>query len=226
MICFGEILSESSYLDELLSLIELHDEVFSNATFNTFARHRIYRLLPWTRANKSLRTYQTRWRAFCSRVVDSSKANGYSSPVLAAYSSVEDNLLTEDEWLQTWNLLWVGSNPVFCKALRAEIDSQYTMQDDRNDLEVREAIFHDYIGSSETLLNASYLETLRISPPAFFSLPELMPRDLTIGDWMIPKGFPFIVDAWALNHSVSEWAEDADEFNPRRFQGLNPGASR
>lgn len=116
-----------------------------------------------------------------------------------------------------WIFLWIGSNMSIQESLSEEINSQLKMAEHDDDDISKDNIFNSYIGSTDTLLHKCYLETLRLSPPAFYSLPEKIPRDMVIQGWKIPKGQPFVIDAWHLNHSSPSWNDDGDIFSPLRF---------
>lgn len=127
-----------------------------------------------------------------------------------------------------WTLLWIGSDTSIQDALKHEIKQNVAAIQvaERNQDDVNERVFLEYIGSSSTLIHACYLETLRISPPAFFSLPEKIPKNMVIEGWKIPKGQPFVIDAWSLNHRSPIWGNDGDVYNPYRFIQQGKPASR
>uniref|UniRef100_A0A453R9Z7 Uncharacterized protein n=1 Tax=Aegilops tauschii subsp. strangulata TaxID=200361 RepID=A0A453R9Z7_AEGTS len=61
-------------------------------------------------------------------------------------------------------------------------------------------------------------ETLRLYPPATLLLPRETMRHVRIGGYDVPAGTRVAVNAWALGRDPASWGEDADEFNPDRFE--------
>lgn len=47
-----------------------------------------------------------------------------------------------------------------------------------------------------------------------------------IGGFQIPGGMPTVIDVRRLNTSPTIWGEDAEDFRPERFIGLNPSEYR
>ena len=68
-------------------------------------------------------------------------------------------------------------------------------------------------------------ETLRLYPPATLLLPRETMRHVKIGGYDVPATTRVAVNAWALGRDPASWGEDADEFNPDRFEaGARHGA--
>lgn len=61
-------------------------------------------------------------------------------------------------------------------------------------------------------------ETLRLYPPATLLLPRETMRHVKIGGYDVPAGTRVAVNAWALGRDPASWGEDAEEFNPDRFE--------
>lgn len=65
------------------------------------------------------------------------------------------------------------------------------------------------------------MESMRLSPPTFFSLPEQSGQHKVLpGGGVLPAGTPVIIDAWTLNRRSEVWGTDSLEFDPTRFRDL------
>ena len=61
------------------------------------------------------------------------------------------------------------------------------------------------------------LETLRLYGPAVFTQRKTM-TDMAVGEIEIPKGLGIIIHFAIMHRDKKVWGDDADEFNPLRFQ--------
>uniref|UniRef100_A0ACD6ANM8 Uncharacterized protein n=1 Tax=Avena sativa TaxID=4498 RepID=A0ACD6ANM8_AVESA len=61
-------------------------------------------------------------------------------------------------------------------------------------------------------------ETLRLYPPATLLLPRETMRHVQIGGYDVPAGTRVVVNAWAIGRDPASWGEDAEEFDPDRFE--------
>ncbi|KAL5209423.1 hypothetical protein ABZP36_005046 [Zizania latifolia] len=61
------------------------------------------------------------------------------------------------------------------------------------------------------------LETLRLYNPALFIQRKPI-ADITLGALKIPKGCAIVIPVPIMHRDKKVWGEDADEFNPLRFQ--------
>jgi len=61
------------------------------------------------------------------------------------------------------------------------------------------------------------LETLRLYGPAVFTQRKTM-TDMAVGEIEIPKGLGIIIPFAIMHRDKKVWGDDADEFNPLRFQ--------
>uniref|UniRef100_A0A0D3FIY8 Uncharacterized protein n=1 Tax=Oryza barthii TaxID=65489 RepID=A0A0D3FIY8_9ORYZ len=62
-----------------------------------------------------------------------------------------------------------------------------------------------------------FLETLRLYGPALF-LQRKPLTDITVGETKIPKDHAIIIPSAIMHRDKEIWGDDADEFNPLRFQ--------
>ncbi|KAK3725306.1 hypothetical protein QZH41_002592 [Actinostola sp. cb2023] len=65
-------------------------------------------------------------------------------------------------------------------------------------------------------LEASILETLRISAPAPMGVPHKAMVDTTVQGYSIPKDTTVILNVWAIHHNKDDW-KHPEIFNPSRF---------
>jgi cytochrome P450 len=74
------------------------------------------------------------------------------------------------------------------------------------------------------LLNAAYLEAIRLYPPAFIVLRETR-RNTTIGGYKLAKGDIVCIYLYGI-HRNAKWFEAPDEFRPERFLGDRPPSQK
>uniref|UniRef100_A0A0D3FIY7 Uncharacterized protein n=1 Tax=Oryza barthii TaxID=65489 RepID=A0A0D3FIY7_9ORYZ len=67
------------------------------------------------------------------------------------------------------------------------------------------------------LMSMVFLETLRLYGPALF-LQRKPLTDITVGETKIPKDHAIIIPSAIMHRDKEIWGDDADEFNPLRFQ--------
>lgn len=61
------------------------------------------------------------------------------------------------------------------------------------------------------------LETLRLYSPAVFTQRKTT-TDMAVGEIKIPQGFGIVIPFAIMHRDKTIWGDDADEFNPLRFQ--------
>ncbi|KAI5780407.1 cytochrome P450 [Geopyxis carbonaria] len=70
------------------------------------------------------------------------------------------------------------------------------------------------------LLLAVIKESLRLHPPAGFSLPRAVPAGgRTVCGYFLPENTTVGISAWACHYNTNFWGPDATEFNPYRWLG-------
>ncbi|KAF7059755.1 hypothetical protein CFC21_066619 [Triticum aestivum] len=61
-------------------------------------------------------------------------------------------------------------------------------------------------------------ETLRLHPPITLLLPRETLQRVEIGGYDVPAGSRVLVNAWAIGRDPMSWGQDAEEFEPERFE--------
>jgi cytochrome P450 len=94
----------------------------------------------------------------------------------------------------------------------------------------------DYIAKAGTLLEHTCMESIRLCPATWFSLPEYSPHDKRIAGYLVPAGTPVIVDWKRLNTQSPVWNPQPNPgeakpvtgmtFSPERFASLSPSQYR
>ena len=110
-------------------------------------------------------------------------------------------------------------NPPVMQRLHTEIDAALSggslgsNREDRADA---------YIRKTDTLLHYCYLESGRLHPVLFYSLPELTAEPKIIRGYYIPPKTSVLIDTYTLNRDASVWGTDGHVFRPDRFGELLP----
>ncbi|KAL0361389.1 UNVERIFIED_CONTAM: cytochrome [Sesamum radiatum] len=91
-------------------------------------------------------------------------------------------------------------------------------------LEIDNHIGHDRLIDEADIAKLPYLrcivnETLRLYPAGPFLFPRESSEQCTVGGYRVPAGTMLLVNVWAIHNDPNNW-EDAREFKPERFQGL------
>jgi len=68
-------------------------------------------------------------------------------------------------------------------------------------------------------------ETLRLYSPALFMQRKTL-ADMTVGSIKLPKGTAIVIPIPIMHRDKDAWGDDADEFNPMRFENGISGAAK
>ena len=93
--------------------------------------------------------------------------------------------------------------------LRAEIYSHFPDG-------LPETVTYEALESLKYMRNVM-MEVLRLRPPLTVTLRQAA-HDTTLGGEFVPKGTYIVLALQAMNRSLELWGEDADEFNPNRWE--------
>lgn len=118
-----------------------------------------------------------------------------------------------------WTLIHIAQNANVQAELLDDLAARDAMKPDD--------LFNDYICATDTMLHWTVVESMRLSPPTFFSLPEQSGEHKILpGGETLPAGTPVIIDAWTLNRLSDVWGSKPLEFEPTRFRDLKPASYR
>ncbi|KAL1845185.1 hypothetical protein VTK73DRAFT_964 [Phialemonium thermophilum] len=251
--CYGPAMTEEAFAD-LLRLNSVHERVLLTTWFGRKERSRLYNLLP-TRSKKDMDAFESQWKAYNFRMMRESEAKGLPCPVREMYRDVVAGTITEANWLQTIDEI-LFTNLDVTSAILAFLLINLSINQDAQ-AELREEILRhtrpassssslssslsgddfgaieDYIKKSDTLLEYTCLESTRLCPAVWFTLPEYAGADLEVGGYRIKAGTSCIIDWARLNTESPLWnaekpgvgrAEPASGkvFDPQRFRSLSP----
>ena len=111
----------------------------------------------------------------------------------------------------TWALYYLSlpEHRHIQERLRAEIYSHFPGS-------LPDTVTYDAVESLKYLRNVT-MEVLRLRPPASVFHREAT-KDTTIVGEFVPKGTRVVISLMVMNQSLELWGEDADEFNPDRWE--------
>lgn len=218
--------------EQLKTIIPTREALFSRMVQGGITRSSWSRYLP-TETNKSLRRFKRQWADFNRQAYLASCSRGDQTLIVTLYEAVKSGTVSSEEVLQTldeilfanldvtmgglsWNLLFLAAHENIQDTIRKEVTANTNTRNGAPTM-----IAEDYIGRSNTMLNASILESARLKPLAAFSVPQSAPSDRIVGGFRIPAGTNIIVDTHALNIRNGYWGDDGHEFRPQRFLERN-----
>ncbi|KAL1919657.1 uncharacterized protein VTP21DRAFT_1588 [Calcarisporiella thermophila] len=223
----------------LRDMNEDHEKLVEIAFLGQWAKYSWYRWLP-TEANRMMDKYLGSWEAFNIEMVKRARKLDQPDAASTMYSSVESGKMRLVEFLQTldeilftnidvtssvlaWALINVARNSRVQSKLRVEI---LDILGDKSGPELMSTI-EKYINRQDTLLHYTYLESARLNPIAWLSLPEVTSEDKILGNgYKIPKGTSVVIATNILNTKDPVWGNDGDVFRPERFATLSPNQYR
>ncbi|ORX94548.1 cytochrome P450 [Clohesyomyces aquaticus] len=226
-VLYGNALSQDSFR-ELLALNSLHEKVMFNAFFGKQERSRLFSILP-SQSKSLMDGFERKWRAFNLEMIEKAKKEGLPCPVATMYPSVRKGSVTEKEFLHTIDEILFANIDVTSSVLAFLLIN--LARNSRAQTELRQEIGRHgsdpeaYVEKTDTLLEYACMESIRLCPAAWFSLPEYATSDMMISGYRIPSGTPCIIDWWRLNTQSPIWNSvevSGTLFSPQRFQKLVP----
>ncbi|KAJ1296976.1 hypothetical protein BS78_01G342800 [Paspalum vaginatum] len=116
--------------------------------------------------------------------------------------------------LLTWSVYLLTINPEWQERLREEVLREFGRQSpDPNSL------------GKLKQMTMVLLETLRLYSPALFMQRKTL-ADMTVGSTKLPKGMAIVIPIPIMHREKAVWGDDADEFNPLRFDKGISGAAK
>ncbi|KAK8143562.1 hypothetical protein G3M48_007056 [Beauveria asiatica] len=228
LVTYGEAFDDKLY-QQLVELNEVHDKLMLDAFFGKWNASKLYNMLP-TASRRRMQSFQRTWESINDAVILRAKTEGLRCPAEVIHRGVEAGDMSKREFLQTVDellftnidvtstavaclLLNIAENPDFQESLRQEMaqmksDPSYDVQ--------------QYIAKRDVLLHYAILESLRMRPVLWFSLPEKTAIDKEIGGYYVPSGSTVVIDWKRLNTAPVVWGDDSEMFRPERFAGMSP----
>ncbi|WVZ57065.1 hypothetical protein U9M48_007502 [Paspalum notatum var. saurae] len=122
--------------------------------------------------------------------------------------------------LLTWSVYLLTINPEWQERLREEVLREFGRQSpDPNSLSKLKQARSSYIFMTMVLF-----ETLRLYSPALFMQRKTL-ADMTVGSTKLPRGMAIVIPIPIMHREKAVWGDDADEFNPLRFEkGISAAA--
>jgi cytochrome P450 len=114
-------------------------------------------------------------------------------------------------------------HPPFMARLQKELDAALS---DESLGSNRQDRADAYIRKTDTLLHYCYLESGRLHPILFYSLPELTADPKIIHGYYIPAKTSVLIDTFTLNRDAPVWGTDGHVFRPDRFGEVLPAQYR
>ncbi|KAE8153685.1 cytochrome P450 [Aspergillus avenaceus] len=225
MALYGPMFSEPMFA-RLWGLNSLHEQMTYVTFLSRWAATRLYRWFP-TKANATLKNFEEQFKEFNLELIERGRKAGVAFPVESMYQAVEEGKVDMTSFLQSideilfTNIDVTSSMFAYCLInLGRQLGIQNSLRKEVREKPCTSDVFR-YIQDENTLLHQVYLEILRNSPPAWFSLPELTAKDKTIGGYLIPAATPVIIDVRRLNQESPVWAPDGTAFRPDRWSSIS-----
>ncbi|KAE8408054.1 cytochrome P450 [Aspergillus pseudonomiae] len=205
---YGDALDAETYQD-LVHLNDLHEQVMLDAFFGRFTVSKIFNILP-TQSRRRLDTFKATWEKLNLDII--AKARTF-------LETMDELLFTNIDVTSTvaFLLINIAANQSFQSSLREEITAKQS-QPSYN--------LGEYVLEKDTLLHYAAMESVRMSPALWFSLPEKTAAEKIIGGYRIPAQTPAVIDWKRLNTTPAIWGSDGERFRPERFADISPMAYR
>ncbi|KAJ9296560.1 hypothetical protein DTO271G3_5258 [Paecilomyces variotii] len=212
----------------LLELNDQHDAIMMDLLTSKHPDSKLYNLLP-TGARKRLHEFHAKWQEFNRLIIENARAGGWTCPVEVIYRGVDPQKdFTEDAFLATMTEILFANVNISAEVFRtmftnlaSKIPIQTALRDEIQEWKSKPDFdLSKYLAKQDSLLNRVLMESMRISPAFWFSMPEATAEPKKIGQYNIPAGTPVVIDTRRLNNGAATWGATSGEFNPDRFLTL------
>ncbi|KAF7596243.1 hypothetical protein BBP40_002776 [Aspergillus hancockii] len=221
---YGDAFDDRIYW-RLLELNDLHEGIIRGLLTARWPDSKLYNYLP-TAQNRRLSNYLAQWREFNQMIIEHSRGGGWTCPAEVIYRGVDPGReMQEEEFLATLDEILFTNVDVSSKVLSTiftRLAGSTTIQDTlraeisayKGDPALGEAA---YLTKPDTLLNRVIMESMRMSPAFWFSMPESTAEAKQIGGYLIPANTPVVIDTRRLNTEAVTWGANGADFEPDRF---------
>ncbi|KAK4154823.1 cytochrome P450 [Chaetomidium leptoderma] len=228
---------------DLLARNTVHEKILLTTWFGRKQLSRLYNLIPWTSSRKDVDTFNSAWKQFNFAVMREAEAKQLPCPIREVYQEVLAGNITEIMWLQTideilFTNLDVTSGVLSFLLINLAINqpAQAELRAEIQQVGTEPTAMEDYIRKTNTLLEYTGLESGRLCPPVWFTLPEYAAVDIDIGGYRIKAGTVCLIDTARLNTESRVWTPEKQipsepEVNgriiyPQRFRSMSPTTYR
>ncbi|KAI4721985.1 hypothetical protein E4T48_01735 [Aureobasidium sp. EXF-10727] len=219
---------------QLLELSESHDHVVHALMTCKGHDSKVWSKFP-TATRRLLDRFLNGWKDLNREVIGNAREGKWECPLeVTARGYIQSDDMTEEEFLSTLGEILfanvdvsasvlsttfrnLAKNPELQNQLRAEINQ--SKADAGFDMA-------KYLTNSKALLHRVVMESMRLAPAFWFSMPETTAEEKTIGGFNIPANTTVIIDNQRLNEGTVTWGADGDHFRPNRFLEVSAQAQR
>ncbi|EXU95950.1 cytochrome P450 [Metarhizium robertsii] len=173
-----------------------------------------------------LNEYTIEWRNYNDRIVETRRASGIKTPVVLIYDAYEAGDITLENLMHSLDEIILTNLDVMVHAITWAIkniaENKKVQQELGDEIDANWDRLHEYISKSDTYLHRSFMETLRLQPPAVFNIGETSPSVKTFNGILVEPNTMVLVDVLAINVRNPFWGSDSEEFRPSRFENIKP----
>ncbi|KAK0469980.1 cytochrome P450 [Desarmillaria tabescens] len=230
---FGSLLNDKLRA-ELIDLFILHERLMTRAILGKFYQWTLASYLP-TEANRDAQVFQRDWCNLLRRCAREAEERNIKTAVSELYKTMQEGGMSFVEYCHSvdeilfnnvdvttihisWILINLAQHPDVQNRLVQEINT--ALKDDTHGS--RSERTNAYLRRTDSLLHYCYLESGRLHPIAFYSLPQVTAEPKVIGGHPIPAHTSVLIDVYTLGHKSPVWGDDGDAFRPERFASLQP----
>ncbi|KAJ6020540.1 hypothetical protein N7540_006044 [Penicillium herquei] len=219
---------------QLIELSQMHDHSVHDILTCKSHESRYWTLFP-TSVRRSVDKFLSEWRNLNRAVIYNARGGKWDCPIEEIARGFDpSNDMTEEDFLSTLGevlfanvdvsasvlsttMTNLAANPSIQTELRSEI-SKWKSQGEEE--------FSKYLTNTGTLLHRVIMESMRLSPAFWFSMPETTGEAKQIGGFNVPANTTVIIDNRRLNEEAVTWGDDGALYRPDRFLEVAPQALR